>query len=56
MLAMRQKVLDHTKESANKVFKTASKIAIQETAEATGDLIKIKLKINYMGFKKFTAK
>ena len=34
-----KKRLDHAKQSATDTFKTASKIAIQETAEATGDLI-----------------
>ena len=38
-LAMRQKLLDHAKKSATDAFKTASKIVIQKTAEATGDLI-----------------
>ena len=33
-----QKLLNHAKQSAD-AFKTTSKIAIQETAEATGDLI-----------------
>ena len=39
MLAMHQKRLDHVKQSATDVFKTASKRATQEIAEATGDLI-----------------
>ena len=34
-----QKCLDHAKQSAADAFKTASKRAIQKTAEATGDLI-----------------
>ena len=34
-----QTVLDHTKQTATDVLKTASKRAIQKTAEATGDLI-----------------
>ena len=34
-----QKLLDHSKQYATDVFKTASKRAIQKTAEATGDLI-----------------
>ena len=34
-----EKLLDHTKQSATDAFKTASKRAIQKTAEATGDLI-----------------
>ena len=33
-----QKLLDHAKQSATDVFKTASKRAIQKTAGATGDL------------------
>ena len=39
MLAMRQKFLDHTNQSATDVFKTATKRAIENAAEATGDLI-----------------
>ena len=38
IIAMRQKLLDHAKQSATDVLKTASKSAIQKTAEATGDL------------------
>ena len=38
MLAMRQKLLDHAKQSANMGLKLLQK-AIQETAGATGDLI-----------------
>ena len=34
-----EKLLYNAKQSATDVFKTASKIAIQETAEATGNLI-----------------
>ena len=34
-----QKRLDHTKQSATDAFKTASKRAIQKTAETTGDLV-----------------
>ena len=34
-----QKLLDSTKKSTTDAIKTASKIAIQKTAEATGDLI-----------------
>ena len=34
-----QKLLDSTKKSATEDIKTASKRAIQKTAEATGDLI-----------------
>ena len=39
MLAMRQKLLDHSKKSATNSCKTSSKRFIQKTAEATGDLI-----------------
>ena len=38
MLALRQKLLDHAKQSATDAFKTVSKRVIQKTAEATGDL------------------
>ena len=38
MLAMRQKLLDHAKQSATDAFKTASKKAIQKIAEAIGYL------------------
>ena len=34
-----QKLLDHAKKSAIDAFKTAWKIAVEQTAEATGDLI-----------------
>ena len=34
-----QKFIDHAKQSATDALKTASRRAIQETAEATGDLI-----------------
>ena len=34
-----QKLLDHAKQSATDAFKTASRRAIQKTAEANGDLI-----------------
>ena len=34
-----QKLFDHVKQSATDALKTASKRAIQKTAEATGDLI-----------------
>ena len=43
MLAVLQKVLDNAKQSATDLFKTASKRAIQKTAEATGDLIGYKI-------------
>ena len=39
MLAMCRKPLDHAKQSATDVFETASKRAIQKTAEATDNLI-----------------
>ena len=39
MLAMREKLLGHAKQSATDAFKTASRRVIQKTAEATGDLI-----------------
>ena len=39
MLVMRKKLLDHTKESATDVFKTALKRGIQKTTEATDDFI-----------------
>ena len=35
----RQKLSDHSKQSATDAFKTSSKRAIQKTAEPTGDLI-----------------
>ena len=38
-----QKVLDHAKQSAIDTLKTASKKAIHNTAEATGDLISNKI-------------
>ena len=38
-----QKLLDHAKQSATDVLKTASKSAIQKIVEATGDLIGIKI-------------
>ena len=44
MLATRQRLFNHAKQSAKDVFKTASKRAIQKAADATGDLI-IKLLI-----------
>ena len=43
MLAMHQKPFDHAKQSVTDVFKTASKRAIQKTAEATGDFIDNKI-------------
>ena len=38
-----QKLLDSDKKSTTNAIKTASKIAIQKTAEATGDLIRNKI-------------
>ena len=38
-----QKLLDSAKKSTTDAIKTASKIAIQNTVEATGDLIGIKI-------------
>ena len=38
-----QKLLDHAKKSPTDALKTASKGAIQKTAEATGDLIENKI-------------
>ena len=38
-----QKLLDHAKQLATDVLKTASKGAIQKTAEATGDLVGSKI-------------
>ena len=40
-----QKLIDSSKKSTTDAIKTASKIAIQKTAEATGDLIRAKLLI-----------
>ena len=39
MLAIRQKFLDHAKQSTTDAFKTASKRPISKTAKITGDLI-----------------
>ena len=51
-----QKLLDTTKKSTTDAIKTASKRAIQKTAEATGDLIdnKIADKITRVSNKKST--
>ena len=46
---------DHAKQSATDPFKTASKKAIQQTAEATGNLIGNKIK-NYGCFRTPTTK
>ena len=43
MLAMHQKLLDHAKNLATNAIKSSSKRAIQNTAEATGDLIDNKI-------------
>ena len=43
MLAMHQKLLDHAKNLATNAIKSFSKRAIQNTAEATGDLIDNKI-------------
>ena len=39
ILAIRQKLLDHAKQSATDALKTSSKRVIRKTAEATDDLI-----------------
>ena len=39
MLAMRQKLLEHDKQSAKDALKTSSERVIQKTAEVTGDWI-----------------
>ena len=46
-----QKPLDHAKQSATDALGTASKRAIQKTAETTGDLISNKI----AGIKNFTT-
>ena len=57
MLATCQKLLDHAKQSATNMFKTASKRAIQRTEEATGDLIgRKKLLIKLRRFHKIDNK
>ena len=38
MLALRQRLFDHAKESPTDALKTSSKNVIQKTAETTGDL------------------
>ena len=56
-LATCQKLLDHAKQSATNMFKTASKRAIQRTEEATGDLIgRKKLLIKLRRFHKINNK
>ena len=56
MLAMHQKLLDHTAQSVTDTFKTASKRAIQKTAEATGVWLVIKLLIELQRFQKIHSK
>ena len=46
-----QKLIDSAKKSTTDAIKTASKKAIQKTAEATGDLIVNKLLIKYLKIK-----
>ena len=43
MLAMRQKLLDHAKQSATDAIKAVLKRAIQKTAEATSELMGYKI-------------
>ena len=50
-----QKLTDHAKQSATDVLKTASKRAIQKTAEATGDWIKNKNAERNTSLKNFTT-
>ena len=52
MLAMRQKLLDHAKQSARDAFKTASEREIQKTPEANGDLIGNKIANKITGLSK----
>ena len=52
VLVMRQKLLDHAKQSATDAFKTASKRAIQKTVEATSDLIGDKIANKITGVSK----
>ena len=47
-----QKLVDTAKKSATDTIKTASKTAIQKTAEATGDLVVIKLLIRLQVYEK----
>ena len=56
MLAISQKLLDHAKQSATDVFKTASKRAIQKTAKAAGDLIGNKIANRITKFSKIHNK
>ena len=50
-----QKLLDTAKKSTTDAIKTASKRAIQKTAEATGDLIGNKIAVTAMGLKPTTT-
>ena len=51
-----RKLLDSTKKSLTDAIKTASKIAIQKTAEATGDLIRNKIADKITSVSKKSAK
>ena len=51
-----QKLLDSAKKSTTDAIKTASKRAIQKTAEATGDLIGNKIADKIISFSKKSAK
>ena len=51
-----QRLLDHAKQSATDVFKTASKRAIQKTAKAAGDLIGNKIANRITKFSKIHHK
>ena len=54
MLATRQNLLDHAKQSARDALKTTSKRVIQKKVEAAGDLIGIK--IAQVMYRKITQK
>ena len=56
MLAMRKKLLDHTKQSTTDAFKTASKRTIQKAAEATDNLIGNKIANKLQKLQKFYNK
>ena len=51
-----QRLLDHAKQSATDVLKTASKRAIQKTAKAAGDLIGNKIANRITKFSKIHNK
>ena len=51
-----QKLLDHAKQSDTDAFKTATKIAVQKTAEATGDSLVTKLLVELQMFQKINNK